>query len=265
VLYAELPAGAHRFEVRAMNSDGAMSLESASLAFHVVPPFWRRWWFLALCVAAIAAVAWALHMVDVRRRLEVQSVRMRIARDLHDQVGTGLSQIAILSEVAQRAPDKAPVSQIAEISRELVDSISDIVWAINPARDNLPDLAQRMHRFAADLLTARNVAVEFQAEGLCEPASIGPETRRQVYLIYRECLRNAARHSRCSRVKVRLARQDGALLLEVADDGIGFDRNTVTQGTGLASLEERARAVGGRIEWLNGSGTAVTLRVPLPV
>jgi signal transduction histidine kinase len=122
-----------------------------------------------------------------------------------------------------------------------------------------------MHRFAADLLTARDVAVEFQAEGLGEPASIRPETRRQIYLIYRECLRNALRHSRCTKVRVRVTRQDGALLLEVSDDGIGFARNSATQGTGLASLEERARALGGRIEWLNGSGTTVTLRVPLSV
>lgn len=265
VQYAELPAGAHRFEVRAVNSEGAMSPTSATLVFDVIPPFWRRWWFLALCAATIAAVVWALHRADLRRRLDVQAVRMRIARDLHDQVGSGLSQIAILSEVAQRTPDKTPVSQIAEISRELVDSISDIVWAINPARDNLPDLAQRMHRFAADLLTARNVAVEFQAEGLGESTSISPETRRQVYLIYRECVRNALRHSDCHRVKVSVSRKDGALLLEVADDGVGFDRNSATQGTGLASLEERARALGGRIEWLNGSGTTVTLRVPLSV
>lgn len=266
VQYAELPAGAHRFEVRAVSSaGGAMSPANATLAFEVLPPFWRRWWFLALCAATIAAIAWAFHMADVRKRLEMHGVRMRIARDLHDQVGTGLSQIAILSEVAQRTPGNAPVFQIAEISRELLDSIGDIVWAINPARDNLTDLAQRMHRFAADLLTARDIAVEFQAEGLGESASIPPETRRQVYLIYRECVRNALRHSHCSRVKVRVSKEGGVLMLEIADDGVGFDRNSARQGTGLASLEERAQAVGGRIEWLNRSGTTVTLRVPLPV
>lgn len=263
---AELSAGARRLEVRATNGDGLESKANAVLVFEVIPPVWRRWWFLMLCAAAVAALAWIWHRVELRRQLEVQAVRMRIARDLHDQVGTGLSQIAILSEVAQRSADRQPLAQIAETSRELVDSISDIVWAINPARDNLPDLAQRMRRFASDLFTTRNVELEFEAGGLGESAeSIGPETRRQVFLIYRECLRNVVRHSQCQRVKVRIVRENGALVVQVADDGVGFDRSAATGGTGLASLEERARSVGGRIEWVNGTGTTVTLRVPLPV
>lgn len=265
VQYAELPSGTHRFELRAINSDGVVSPVTAVAGFQVIAPFWRQWWFLLSLAALLGALAWAWHMFDVRRRLEVQAVRMRIARDLHDQVGTGLSQIAILSEVVQRSPDKEPLAHIADISRELVDSISDIVWAINPARDNLPDLAQRMHRFAADLLTVRNIAIEFQADGFRETSSIRPDVRREVYLIYRECLRNIVRHSRCQRVRVRVAREGGGLMLEVADDGVGFDRSQSTHGTGLASLEDRARSLGGRIEWQNGDGTKVTLRVPLPV
>jgi ligand-binding sensor domain-containing protein/signal transduction histidine kinase len=262
---AELNSGPQRFEVRATNGDGLESRSNAVLVFEVIPPIWRRWWFLLSCAAAAAAFGWIWHTIALRRQLEMQAVRMRIARDLHDEVGTGLSQIAILSEVAQRSADGRPLAQIAEISRELVDSISDIVWAINPARDNLPDLAQRMRRFASDLFTARNVELAFEAGGLGEAEGIGPETRRQIFLIYRECLRNAVRHSQCQRVKIRVARENGSLMVQVADDGVGFDRRAATGGTGLASLEERARAMGGRIEWLNGTGTTVTLRVPLPM
>lgn len=265
VQFPELPAGAHRLELRATNGDGIASPVSAVLAFEVLAPFWRRWWFLLLCAAALAALGWTLHSFDLRRRLEVQAVRMRIARDLHDQVGTGLSQIAILSEVAQRSADPRPLAQIAEVSRELVDSISDIVWAINPARDNLPDLAQRMRRFAADLLTARGIDVKFHAEGLDEADAIGPEARRQIFLIYRESLRNALRHSHCRCVHVRIAKEDRTLIMEVADDGIGFNRASSHNGTGLASLEDRARSLGGHIEWRNGAGTTLHLRIPLPV
>lgn len=262
---AELPAGAHRLELRATTGDGIASPDNAVLAFEATGPFWRRWWFLLLCAAVIATLGWLLHSFELRRRLEVQAIRMRIARDLHDQVGTGLSQIAILSEVAQRSADPQPLAQIAEVSRELVDSISDIVWAINPARDNLPDLAQRMRRFAADLLTARGIDVKFQAEGLDEADAIGPEARRQIFLIYRESLRNALRHSHCRCVHVRIAKQDRTLIMEVADDGIGFDRAGSHNGTGLASLEDRARSLGGHIEWRNGAGTTLHLRIPLPV
>jgi ligand-binding sensor domain-containing protein len=175
VLLAELPSGAQRFEVKATNGDGVESQAKAVLAFNVIPPFWRRWWFLLSAAAGIAVVVWILHSIDLRRQLEVQAVRMRIARDLHDHVGTGLSQIAVLSEVAQRSADQQPLVQIAEISRELVDSIGDIVWAINPARDNLPDLAQRMRRFAADLLTTRDVELEFEGGEFGKGEGIGPE------------------------------------------------------------------------------------------
>lgn len=265
VLLAELPAGKQRFEVRAVNGDGVVSETNAILLFEAIPPVWRRWWFVLGCVAAMAGLGWRLHVYDVRRRLELQGVRMQIARDLHDHVGSGLSQIAILSEVAQRSEEKQQLKQIGDIAREMVDSISDIVWAINPARDNLPDLAQRMRRFAADLLTPRGIDVVFEAAGMSGEEGIDPETRRQVFLIYRECLRNVVRHSRCQSVKIRIVSENGALLVEVADDGVGFDRAVAQGGTGLASVEERARSLGGRIVWLNGTGTTVTLRVPLPV
>ena len=240
VLYADLSDGWRHFEVRAISSDGVVSPASAALRFYVIAPFWRRWWFFVLCLMAVGTAGYGLHRFQLRRRLEVEAVRMRIARDLHDQVGSGLSQIAILSEVAQRSSDPTPIAQIAEVSRELVDGVSDIVWAINPARDNLPDLAQRMRRFAADLLGARDVAVDFNALGLEQSSAIRPETRRQIYLIYRECLSNVARHSKCTRVQISLVRQSGCLLLTVMDDGVGFNPAKAVNGNGLASLRERA-------------------------
>lgn len=265
VQFGGVQDGAHRFEVRSISDDGEVSAASAALTFQVIAPFWLRWWFLLLCFATVAGAVYGLHRYDLQRRLELESVRTRIARDLHDQVGSGLSQIAILSEVARRLPGKESNAQIAEVSRELVDALGDIVWAINPARDNLPDLTQRMRRFAADLFTAGDVALDFQAEGIDPAAVIGPEVRRQVYLIFRECLHNITRHSQCSRVRIRIAHENGELLLVVEDNGIGFDRNTATRGNGLPSLRERCRTLGGQITWESEHGTRVTLRLPLSV
>jgi signal transduction histidine kinase len=174
-----------------------------------------------------------------------------------------LSQIAILSEVARRSPDSNVVSQIAEISRELVDSMGDIVWAINPARDNAGDLAGRMHRFAADLLSARGIELNFRTEYLDRNAGLSSETRRQVHLIFRECINNAARHSRCTRVSVEMKQQGSFLSLSVADNGVGFEEGSAGTGNGLASLRQRAAALGATINWSFESGTTVVLRVPL--
>lgn len=267
ILFPDLPAGERVLQIRVADAGQPSTPSIASLRLQVVPPLWERWWFLLLSLSLmLLAIYWA-HRYDLRRRLEVEAIRLRIARDLHDQVGTGLSQIAILSEVARHSTANASeaITQIADVSRELVDAVGDIVWVINPARDNLHDLTQRMRRFASDLLSAYNVHLEFRAEELEQAAAIGPEVRRQVYLIYRECLRNVIRHSRCSRVRVHMARDSAGIVLEIADDGVGFDPAAANSGTGLSSLRERARSLGGQIAWETRSGTTITLRVPLPV
>jgi ligand-binding sensor domain-containing protein/signal transduction histidine kinase len=264
VTFAQLPPGSQSFEVRAISGDGRVSATTAAIHLQVTGPIWRQWWFLLLVTALAAAAGFAFHRYDLNRRLEVEGVRTRIGRDLHDLVGSGLSQIAILSEVAQRSEGKEPVAQIAELSRELIDSMSDIVWAINPARDNLADLAQRMHRFAADLLSARDVALEFRAESVGRTQAAGSELRRQVYFIFRECLSNVARHSQCDRVRICMQKENGSLLLEITDNGVGFNPAKATTGNGIASLRARASALAGTIEWRVTHGTTVILHVPLP-
>src|SRR5581483_80554 len=132
--------GSYRFLVRAVNSDGARSPQPASIAFTILPPLWMRWWFLLLAAATVSAATYWFHRYRVSRLLELERVRTRIATDLHDDIGSSLSQIAILSEVANRNRDPnqlklaAPLADIAGISRELVDSMSDIVWATDPER-----------------------------------------------------------------------------------------------------------------------------------
>ena len=169
VVYASLSPGHYRFLVRAVASEGAVSPEPARVAFTVLPPLWRRGWFLASAgVAALAVVAW--HRARLARLLAVADLRTRIATDLHDDIGASLSQIAILSEVARRGADgpaprnAATLSDIAGISRGLVDSMSDIVWAINPEHDQLSDLAHRMRRFATDLLGGQAIALGFRCD-----------------------------------------------------------------------------------------------------
>src|SRR5262249_52442804 len=148
--------GHYRFEVRAVREDGVSSAAPAVVEFTVRPPVWLRAWFLALGAAAIVSAAYALHRARVARLLELERIRLRIAVDLHDRLRASPSRIAILSEVARRGlsgdPRGAdgPLARIAATSREVVDAMNDIVWAINPARDSLDDLVRRMRRFVND-------------------------------------------------------------------------------------------------------------------
>jgi streptogramin lyase len=165
--FASLSPGNYRLLVRAVNSDGLATDPPASVGLFVATPLWRRSWALALEASMLAALAYLAHRLRLRHVLELARVRTRIATDLHDDIGASLSQIAILSEVARAArqtpePADGHLSHIARLSRELIDSMSDIVWSINPERDRLADLTHHMRHFAADLLSARNIEFDFR-------------------------------------------------------------------------------------------------------
>lgn len=271
----ELPSvrpGDFRFLVQAVNADGTASLQPAVVAFRVLTPLWRRWWFIALAVLAAAGLGFVLVRARLVRRLDMERVRTRIATDLHDDIGSSLSQIAILSEVAVRKlptdPDAAveTLGQVTESSRSLVDAMSDIVWAINPARDRFSDLIHRMRRFANDLFGEDGVEHRFEAPETDGDLPLGADVRRQVFLVFKECLHNVVKHSGAGRVEIVVGLRHHRLELEVRDDGRGFDPDGVSDahGHGLQNLRKRAEAAGGRLEVRSrpGGGTSVRLSVP---
>jgi signal transduction histidine kinase len=270
VHYGALAPGQYRFAVRAINSDGEASPVPATVEFQVTPPVWQRAWFQGILLAvAIAGAVW-IHRARVARLLEIERVRTRIATDLHDDIGSSLSQIAILSEVAHQraAGGKAgePMERIGALSRELLDSISDIVWAIQPHKDHLSDLKQRMRRFAADVLSARNVEMHWSVSDSGRDFELNSELRRQVYLIFKESINNIARHSRATEARIALRVVERQLALEVSDNGCGIRRRERPDGNGLESMRLRASRLGGELEVRSaeGQGTTVLLRAPLP-
>jgi ligand-binding sensor domain-containing protein/two-component sensor histidine kinase len=269
---AGLRPGSYRFLVRAVDSRGQFSPEPALIAFRIPPPVYGRLWFRLLCLSAVSLVLYALYRNRLERVLQLEHIRMRIATDLHDDIGSSLSQIAILSEVA-RGPGEAdadaldPLGRIASISRELVDSMSDIVWAVNPKRDNLHDLTRRMRQFAGEMLVPVGIEFTFDAHGAESDVALGADLRRQVFLIFKECIHNAARHSGATQVDIAFALTDGTLRLMIRDNGRGFDSSEVAAGHGLASIASRAAGLNGkvRVDSVPGTGTTATLSVPLPV
>ena len=270
VIYPRLPSGNYTFHVRAIGADGSPSASPATVHFRILSPFWKRWWFLALMGGLAGTIIFTIHRFRMEQLLKIERLRNRLAADLHDEIGSGLSQIAVLTEVARKqvhassGDAAAPIGRVAEISRDLLDSMNDIVWAINVHRDRLDDLTSRMRRFAHEMLASSSIDLEFVASGLIGDTRIDTDKRRQIYLIFRESIRNLVRHSACRKAAVRLSSADGDFVMEISDNGVGFDAQSPQSGDGMRSLRERARSIGGRIEWLSEMGTKVTLRVPLP-
>jgi signal transduction histidine kinase/ligand-binding sensor domain-containing protein len=261
--YARLASGSYRFVVRAPHADG---WAEASLAFSIERPIWQRAWFILSMCAAGAILLIAVHRTRVARLVAVERMRTRIASDLHDDIGTNLSQIAILGELLKRQigdhPAQSSLNRIADLSRESIDSLSDIVWSIDPDKDHLSNLSTRMRRLASELLSSRDIAFTFAVDGDAD-LTVAAEIRRNLFLAFKETLNNIVRHADSRNVAIQLRLDRGQLSFEVHDDGRGFD-DTRASGHGLTSLKRRAERLGGTVFVTSspGHGTNVVMSVP---
>ncbi len=199
-------------------------------------------------------------------------------QDLHDDLGSSLSRIAILAEVARRkvgAADAATVEVLEEISetaRALIDTLGDAVWSIDPRGDTLRHVVARMRRFASDVLDGSGIAWRLDAAEERLDAPVGSETRRQLFLVFKEAVTNVVRHSGARSAALRLSVEGGTLTLEVADDGRGFEgerardlSSSLRRGRGLLNMKVRAARLGGKL-WVTsapGEGTRLVLGLPL--
>ncbi len=269
VSYAHLGAGTYRFEVCAVSADGARGVP-ATLDFAILPPLWRRSWFLAGCALLACAAAWTAHRARVRRLLALEALRRQIAADVHDDVGAGLAEVAILAEVARRKAGGAAqgeLEEVARLARRMRESMSDIVWAVDPRRDTLGELVQRVRQSAFNLFSDESVHFELRApdEGALGGTPLPPDLRRHLLLACKELLANAARHAQATRVELVLALAPGRLELCVSDDGRGFDPLARRGGHGLEALAQRASAVRGRVEIDSGPGRGTRVRLFVPL
>jgi signal transduction histidine kinase/streptogramin lyase len=270
--FANLAAGQYQFQVRAVTADRLYS-RPAVFSFRIAAPVWQRAWFIAIMLALLAMMGYAAYRFRVSRLLEVANMRTRIATDLHDDIGANLTKIAILSEVAQQQWGPVIASQgtgdgnllrsVAQISRESVSAMGDIVWAINPKKDSLLGLTRRMRQYAEEILAQREISLTFDTPPAGPDIKLEANLRRNVYLIFKESINNIVRHAQASEVTIEFGLRDQALVLRIQDKGRGFDVAQEFDGNGLSSMKKRAEDCGGVLEIASpdGTGTTMTLRI----
>ena len=265
VNYASLSPGSYRFEVRAQSADGAVSELPARFAFTIVPPVWQRPWFIAFAVLSAALAGYGLYRYRVVRLIEIAEMRERIATDLHDDIGTNLTRIAVLGEVArqQGARGDGTLATIAGIARESVATMSDIVWAIDPGHDKLVDLIRKMRNHAEEVFGLGDVRLTFSAPKEAEQL-LQQDFRHDVFLISKEVINNVACHARATHVGIEIRVEGSRLFIQIIDDGSGFRQGDQSEGHGLLSIRRRAERLGAAldIDSQPGHGTSVTLIIP---
>ncbi|MCI0746605.1 MAG: histidine kinase [Verrucomicrobia subdivision 3 bacterium] len=285
--YTNLRPGSYRFHVLACNNHGHWNEKGAAFAFSIQPHFYQTWTFYLLCGAGAIMTAAAIqrYRLRVQRKLlfleqqaALQRERARIAQDMHDDLGSSLTKIAILSEVAKsKATDPAHVRStadtISELARKVIDNIGEIVWVTNPRNDSLDNLAAYLRGYAAEFLD--ETAVQYRIDFAPNLPAVGVkgELRRDILLVFKETLNNVVKHAEATEVLTELEfgeEQDGQRILRIRirDNGRGFDlADSNPANNGFSNMRERIVRRGGSVivSSATGGGTAVVISVPLRV
>jgi len=280
--YSAVPPGKYRFHVIACNEDGAWNEAGSVLDITVQPEFWQTGWFRAAVVLGLLGVVAAIvghfstqklqrQLQALRQREALEKERSRIARDLHDQLGANLTQVALLGEMAEADKDapaeiESHARQISQTARETTRALDEIVWAVNPANDTLDGLANYACKYAQEYLALAGLRYRAEVPAQLPAVAIAPEVRHNVFLAFKEAVNNVVKHAQATEARVRLRLQPDSFTLEVEDNGRGLGETDARAATrsGLRNMRARMEDIGGEF-WIGpaaGQGTTVRLTAP---
>jgi ligand-binding sensor domain-containing protein/two-component sensor histidine kinase len=274
--YTLLPPGHYTFMVKAENEEGLASKKITQLRIYIAPPFWRTPWFIGLVALVLCGLAYYWHRMRIERLLQIERVRTRLARDLHDDMGSTLSSINILSNMAIKKIEsdqqvtKDYMVKISDNSSRMMEAMDDIVWSINPINDTMRKMLARMKEFAGDVLEARDIEYSFQTDEAVKEMTFTMDQRREIFLIFKEAINNIVKYAQSSEVKVVMRLKNRQFVMQVIDNGIGFDYisagpGSAKRGNGMRNMQKRAEMVNGTflVESAKQNGTLIELRVPV--
>ena len=312
--YYNVPPGNYIFRVKAASKDGVWA--EKAIAIIISPPWYRKWWAYGVFVSGYIVIIWMLtryrsrrlkaenllleekvikrtneleesleEKYELRKKVESQQAllneRLRISRELHDDIGSTLGSISIYSEVAKKRTEKNEntnevLSKIGLASRELIDKMGDIVWSLNPNNEGFEQLQNRMLAFAAMILAPRNILYIFCADDELKKYQFTGEQRKNIFLIFKEALHNIVKYADCKTVNIKLAVKNNHLMMIIKDDGKGFDASTIMMnkifpeeheslgGNGIKNMHTRAGDMNAKlcIDSKMNEGTIIQLTLP---
>ena len=250
-IYSNLTPGNYTFKVKA----SAINIDNNALvtSFHFIikKPFWQTTTFIALLLLIASIMVWLLYKYRIAQIEKAYLIRSDISRNLHDEIGATLSSINIYSEVARKKNNNPESNQllnkIYEASTKAMDSMSDIVWYINPKNDVLENMFVKMREYALPLLEAKNVQVTFNTMPVIDIIKLSMQQRQHVFLIFKEAINNIAKYAAAKNVLINVYKNEHTLLIGIIDDGNGFDNTKIQIGNGLQNMQHRCDALKGKL------------------
>ncbi|MBI3189463.1 MAG: ATP-binding protein [Ignavibacteriales bacterium] len=269
VTYTNLDAGTYVFRVRGSNNDGVWNERGASVNVIIQPPFWRTWWFIVLVAGLLALIIYMMYRYRLGQIHQIEHLRVRLASDLHDELATNLSSIAMFGELLQKSEslDEQTKSNLHEriitLSRESVNSIREIIWTIDPKPDKLHTLLLKFRDLIQFTCHAKNIELVYEIPAKEEIATVflSSEVRKEFWLMIKEAVNNTIKHASCSQITVQATHDAGLITIRINDNGAGFDPKQSFRGKGLANMLMRAKKLNGSFDIISEKGMGTTILI----
>ncbi|MGV8095346.1 MAG: two-component regulator propeller domain-containing protein [Mangrovibacterium sp.] len=269
--YNSLPPGNYTFKVRARMVNNEKEGNMTEFPFRIIPPFYRTWWFIALFAAVIGAIIYFIYIDRIRNLIKLQKLRIKIASDLHDDIGSTLSSISIMSDLLQSQLDNTPrareiIQNIGGNAHEMLESMDDIIWSVNPLNDKFQDLALRIREYAIPLFEMKDIRFTIMTPEELFSLSLPMDIRRNLFLIAKEAVNNLVKYAGCTEACIAFSLAHSTLAMSIDDNGKGFDaENMKSSRNGLNNMKRRATQIHGNlaIQSETGKGTHISLSVKI--
>ena len=272
VNYNNLKAGKYQFRVKASNDNGIWNYECDYMDLIIIPPWYQTIWFYLACLVLFLALLYSAYRIRVAQLLRIERLRQKISRDLHDDVGSSLSSINMLSALAKKraADDSAKTEQILkkinETASNTMENMSDIVWAIHPKNDSLAEIRTRMLEYLSDTLESKQIEYTLHIDPSILHTKLPLDIRRDFYLFFKEGINNLAKHAEATRADISVIIEHRSIQLTIKDNGKGFDTEIQRFGNGVINFKTRAKNMHAQytLHSVINKGTEIKLIVPLP-
>ncbi|RPI68946.1 MAG: hypothetical protein EHM47_13925, partial [Ignavibacteriales bacterium] len=271
--YTNLDPGEYNFRVKGSNNDGVWNEEGSLLKIIINPPFWQTWWFRILTIFLIAELFYLLYRYRLNRLLEIERIKNRLASDLHDDIATNLSSIAMFSQIIHDENKKfcsgshmtnELIEKITAMSQDSVTSIREIIWAIDPKQETIYDLLIRARDAYIMHCRAKNInfILDMPDRDHLPKQNLTPEERKNIWLLIKEAITNSIKHSCATEISIHTLYKNHNLNLIIMDNGKGFDTSYEYSGKGMNTMKKRAENLGGEVTIVSNkeNGTIINLR-----
>ncbi len=282
VKYDRLKPGTYHLWLKASNNDGEWSKPVQMITIIILSPYWATWWFITLVIVVLVALTilgiryfigrkLKKRLQALERRNEIEKIRNRISRDIHDDIGAGLTKISMMSQMARldvtenkNIDDK--LNTLSSSARDLSERLQEIVWAMNPRHDDLNSLLAFLRAYASDFFENSNVKLSFHFPDNIPALPLNPDMRRNLFLCFKEALNNIAKYANASEIFIEADIKTNTFHLMIKDNGKGFDANkNKLTGNGLANMQKRMEEINGQFSIKSKPGTGTEINISFPM